>query len=510
MNNEVIFYNVERLINYSIKKELIEEYDSTFVRNSIYNILGISGDICFEDFELTNEKLDTCTEILMTIANCAIENNIIEKNITEIDLFITKIMGVVTPKPSEVKNRFFKLYEEDKQRATNYFYKLSKDTNYIMVDRVKENVEWVANTKYGDYYITINVSKPEKTTAEIAKAKLVKSSGYPKCLLCKENVGFCGNINHPARQNLRTIPVLLNNEKWQMQYSPYVYYNEHCIVFNENHVPMKISKETFVRLLDFVEFVPHYFIGSNADLPIVGGSILSHDHFQGGSFELPMAKAKDRFIFTSEKFNDVKLSIVEWPMSVVRISSKNKFELLEVANLVLECFKSYNVEEIGLISDSNDIPHNTITPVARLNKSGEYEFDLVLRNNRTSDEYPDGIFHTHKETFHIKKENIGLIEAMGLAVLPKRLIDEFSIIKKYLKGEIKREYPRDDIHYDWVKFLISKYGTENNEIKLKEIFQSEIAKKFENCLIDSGIFKNDEIGNTEFKKFIYTLGFKQI
>ncbi len=504
MNND-IYFNIERLINFSIQKNLIEEYDTVYIRNCVYTVLGIDG----KDInEVISEELETCTEIVENIAAFAIEKNLIEDSTTEIDLFTTKIMGLVTPKPSEVKNKFFELYNSNKKSATDYFYKLSKDSNYIMVDRVKQNLEWVTNTKYGDYNLTINVSKPEKTPADIAKAKLVKSSGYPKCLLCRENVGFPGHINHPARQNLRTIPLTLNNEKWQLQYSPYVYYNEHCIIFNEQHVPMKITNDTFVRLLDFLDFAPHYFVGSNADLPIVGGSILSHDHFQGGSFDLPMAKAKDRYTFTSDEFKDVKLSIVDWPMSVVRLRSKNKEQTLELASKVLSTFRGYSAECVDVLSHTGDEPHNTITPIARINENGEYELDLVLRNNRTSEEYPDGIFHTHKETHHIKKENIGLIEVMGLAILPKRLIEEFDTIKKYLSGENTNEYPQDDVHYEWVQYLVEKYGTNNNSEKLQQIFETEICKKFENCLVDSGIFKDDELGNNEFRKFVAVLGFK--
>ncbi len=510
MKNLDIYYNIERLVNFATKKELIEEYDGIFIRNCIYSVLGIDGKDITDITEVINEDQETCTEILENIATFAIDKNLIEDSLTEVDLFTTKLMGLVTPRPSDVKNKFFELYSKDKKSATDYFYKLSKDSNYIMVDRVKENVEWITKTQYGDYNLTINVSKPEKSPADIAKAKLIKSSGYPKCLLCKENVGFQGHMNHPARQNLRTIPLELNNEKWQMQYSPYVYYNEHCIVFSEEHTPMKITNETFVRLLDFVDFAPHYFIGSNADLPIVGGSILSHDHFQGGNFELPMAKAKDRFVFKSYEFTDVNLSIVDWPMSVVRLKSKNKEQILSLANKVLKEFRGYSAECVDILSNTGDEPHNTITPVARINKNSEYEVDLVLRNNRTSAEHPDGIFHTHKETHNVKKENIGLIEVMGLAVLPKRLIEEFDVIKKYLSGEVQSQYPREDVHFEWVEFLIKKYGTKNNNEKLQQIFESEICKKFENCLVDSGIFKNDELGNNEFKKFIETLGFIEL
>lgn len=502
-----IYIEIERLLNYGVQKNILEQEDVVYTKNLIFDIFKISGE--YGNIAV-DEKLETCTEVLENIANFAIENSLIANNMTEIDLFTTKVMGTLTPKPSAVNKQFFELYNKDKTVATDYFYKLSRDVNYIMVDRVKKNREWDKETEYGKYKITINVSKPEKTPEEIKMAKLVKSSGYPKCLLCSENVGFAGNMNHPARQNLRTIPLKLNNEDWELQYSPYVYYNEHCIVFNKEHTPMKINKETFVKLLDFVEFLPHYFVGSNADLPIVGGSILSHDHFQGGNYELPMARAKDNLNFESKNYKGINLSILNWPMSVIRLTGKNKETLIELANEVLEKWRNYSASNVGILSHTDETPHNTITPIARMNKTGDYELDLVLRNNRTSEEHPDGIFHTHKETHNVKKENIGLIEVMGLAVLPKRLIDEFEEIKTYLNGTATTGFDKDNQHYDWVQYLIDKYGTNNSETELEEIFEEELGIKFESCLVDCGVFKVDEIGLIEFEKFINTLGFNVV
>ncbi len=497
-------YEIERLVNYGIQKQLIDKLDSIYIRNLLLDILKVDG---IDEIIEVNEKLETCTEILDNFAKHAVEQGFIENNMTEIDLFTTRVMSILTPRPSEVIKEFFKIYEKDKKKATDYFYGLSKDCNYIMVDRVKKNLEWDKDTEFGKYKITINVSKPEKTIEEIQKAKLIKSAAYPKCLLCAENVGFAGHLNHPARQNIRTIPLKLNNEKWQLQYSPYVYYNEHCIVFNEEHVPMKISKETFIRLLDFLDFLPHYFVGSNADLPIVGGSILSHDHFQGGNYELPMAIAKEKMVFKSDKYSDIKLSIVEWPMSVLRLKGTNKETLVELSNYILETWRGYSAEEVDIVSHTGETPHNTITPIARVNKSGEYEIDLVLRNNRTSEEHPDGIFHSHKEKYNVKRENIGLIEVMGLGVLPKRLIEEVEDLKPHLSGSATEELSKDNVHYDWIQQLKAKYGTNNSPEKLISIFNEEIGEKFASCLVDCGVFKFDEKGIKEFEKFVNAIGF---
>ncbi len=498
-----INFEIERLLNYGLQKGLIASQDKIYIRNLLFDLLKVENII---EVTEVDETLETCTDILDKISNYAVNKDFIGDNVTEKDLFSTKIMGILTPRPSVVIQDFFKLYDNDKTKATEYFYNLSKDCNYIMADRVKKNIEWDKETDFGKYKITINVSKPEKTPEEIAKAKLVKTSGYPKCLLCTDNVGFAGNLSHPARQNLRTIPLTLNKEKWQMQYSPYVYYNEHSIIFKEEHSPMKISKDTFTRLLDFVEFLPHYFIGSNADLPIVGGSILSHDHFQGGNYELPMARAKEKFNFTNEKYKDISLSILKWPMSVIRLKGKNKDDLVTLADEILRTWQGYSAEVINILSHTGNTPHNTITPIARINKNKEFELDLVLRNNRTNDEHPTGIFHTNKDKHHIKQENIGLIEVMGLGVLPKRLIQEVENLKPYLSNSSK-SIEKDNIHFNWVNELISKYGSENTNEKLDEIFKEEIGEKFASCLVDCGVFKFDAVGLAEFKKFIATLGF---
>lgn len=496
-----ILFEVERLINYAIKKELIDELDYFYYKNLLIDILNLSAN---DETYNINEKLETATNILENISSYAIEKDLINNTMTEIDLFSTKIMGLLMPIPSTFTTKFLQLAKDDKVMATDYFYNISKDSNYIMVDRVKQNKEWQCQTSYGDYIITINVSKPEKTPEEIIKAKSVVSSGYPKCLLCKENVGFAGNLNHPARQNLRTVPLSLNNEKWHMQYSPYVYYNEHCIVFKDEHSEMKITHDTFPRLLDFVEFLPHYFIGSNADLPIVGGSILSHDHFQGGNYTLPMAKAKKKYIFDSGS-RDFEIAIVDWAMSVIRITGKNKKAIIDIAIQIFDKWINYNAENIDIISHTGTTRHNTVNPIARMNEQGEFLLDIVLRNNRTSSKYPDGIFHTHKETQHIKQENIGLIEVMGLGILPKRLIDMQELISKYLTGENKDEFDKTSIHYTWVKYLLDKYGTENSVDKTKEILENEIGLKFAQVLVDCGVFKDDELGFFEFKKFVNDL-----
>ncbi len=499
-----IYFEVDRLINYGVEKKLVNIEDCIYLKNVIFDILKIEGE---SNSKIIEEKLETPTVVLENITNFAIEKELIQNTGTEIDLFATRLMGVITPRPSEVNAKFKELYKNSKENATQYFYNMSKDCNYIMVDRVRKNLEWDKSTEYGDYKITINVSKPEKTPEEIRKAKLVKGTGYPKCLLCKENVGFSGNLNHPARQNLRTIPITLNEEPWNMQYSPYVYYNEHCIIFNNEHLPMKITTNTIKRLLDFVEIFPHYFIGSNADLPIVGGSILSHDHFQGGHYQLPMAKAKTKKTFESDEFEDVKLSIVNWPMSVIRLNGRNKESLVKVSEKIIDSWKNYSDDSVDIISHTQETEHNTVTPIARINDNGEFELDIVLRNNRTSDEYPDGIFHTHKETHHIKRENIGLIEVMGLGVLPKRLIEEFEYIKKYLNGENTTEFEKENLHYEWVKYLQGKYGVNNDDDALEKIFKEEIGEKFASCLVDCGVFKDTEEGNQAFFRFINSIKF---
>ena len=498
-----IYKEIKRLIQYGLQKDLFKEEDKIFIINSLLDILNLDE---YEDVEVEYEELDTPTPILDNILNYAFENGILESN-TPIyrDLLDTKIMAVLIPRPSEVIREFNEKYKNSKEEATSYFYKLSKYCDYVRTDRIEQNVVWKSKTNYGDLDITINLSKPEKDPKAIAAAKNLPPSKYPKCLLCKENEGYRGRVNHPARQNLRIIPLELNNEKFFLQYSPYAYYNEHCIIFSESHVPMKITKNTFDRLLEFVEKFPHYFAGSNADLPIVGGSILTHDHYQGGNYKFAMDKAPNYIDFKLESFDNVQLSIVKWPLSVVRLKGKNRLELSELSNKILEHWKNYSDSKVEIHSFSGDVPHNTITPIVR--KENEYfVVDLVLRNNRTSEEYPDGIFHPHVELHNIKKENIGLIEVLGLAVLPARLKDEIEIIKTSLttKKDDIYNYESMKIHYNWYEEIKNN----NNNIaadNVDAIIKNEIGNVFTKVLEHCGVFKWNDEGKEAIKRYIDSL-----
>lgn len=496
INNEI-----NRLINFALKKNLITNEDV------IYSTNMLLGELKLNEFEVCEiyENLDTPTPILENILDYACNNNLIDDTITERDLFDTKIMNCVMPRPSEVIHEFTKLYSLSPKDATEYYYDLSISSNYIRKDRIDKNIVWKVHTEYGDLDITINLSKPEKDPRDIAKAKLIKSSSYPKCLLCKENEGFYGNINHPARQTHRIVPLDLNNKKYFLQYSPYTYYNEHCIIFNSEHIPMKINKDTFDNLLTFTDILPHYFAGSNADLPIVGGSILSHDHYQGGHYTFAMEKADIEKTYTVSGYEDVEIGRVKWPMSVVRLSSSNKNKLLDLADHILTSWRNYSDEDVDIISYSNGEPHNTITPIAR-KRGNKYELDLVLRNNRTSDEHPLGIFHPHSEVHHIKKENIGLIEVMGLAVLPARLKDELNLLIKYLINN-KSDLSNDESiekHSDWYKSLFNKYKNISSE-NADDILKKEVGLIFLEVLCHSGVFKRNESGFSAFDRFINTI-----
>ena len=464
---------------------------------------------------MTQESAEAALEdILNEMLDYAAEDGLMpEDTITYRDLFDTKIMGMLVPRPSEVIKKFQALYQISPKEATDYFYKLSRDTNYIRRYRIKKDQKWTADTEFGTLDITINLSKPEKDPKAIAAAKLAKQSGYPKCLLCKENEGYAGRVNHPARQNHRIIPVTINHSDWFFQYSPYVYYNEHCIVFNAEHTPMKIEKATFGKLLDFVEQFPHYFVGSNADLPIVGGSILSHDHFQGGHYEFAMAKAPVEKELTFKGFEDVKAGIVKWPMSVIRISAPQKERLIELADKILLAWRGYTDEDAFIFAETEGEPHNTITPIAR-KRGNDYELDLVLRNNITTEEHPLGVYHPHAKLHHIKKENIGLIEVMGLAVLPARLKDEMAALEQaILDGAEIREDEVLAKHADWVEELLPKYGFtagsglegEITPEKLHEIIQTEIGLVFKEVLLDAGVYKCTEEGRKAFQKFVDTV-----
>ncbi|MCR8744438.1 UDP-glucose--hexose-1-phosphate uridylyltransferase [Romboutsia lituseburensis] len=500
-----IYSEFERLINYGIKKRLFEKEDIIYIRNSLIELFRLDEYI-IENIE--DENLENPTEILDNLLNYAFENKILESNSPIYrDLLDTKIMNLLMPRPSEVIKEFNKKYQEDKVSATNYLYDLSKACDYVRTQRIAQNTTWKVDTEYGEIDITINLSKPEKDPKAIAAAKNMKQSVYPKCLLCKENVGYAGRLNHPARQNLRVIPFKLKDEEWNLQYSPYSYYNEHCIVFSSKHVPMSINKNTFDRNLEFVEKFPHYFIGSNADLPIVGGSILTHDHYQGGRYEFSMAKADDIYRFCINKYEDIKISIIKWPLSVVRISGENRENISKLADQILTHWRNYSDENVGIHSHTNDIPHNTITPIAR-NKDGKFELDLVLRNNRCDENYPDGIFHPHKELHHIKKENIGLIEVLGLAVLPSRLKEELTVIRTCLLDESKisliSKNEKLKIHLDWFNSLKEKY-IYFNENNVDKILENEVGNIFKKVLEHCGVFKWDKEGLDAINRYVIDL-----
>ena len=424
--------NIKKLVTYGLDKKLIEPEDKTYTINQYLEVFRLDE---YDDPDITGEEI-VLPEILDRLTDAAYDRYIIKSDdIVTRDLFDTKLMGIMTPKPSQVIKEFRTYYEESPKKATEFFYEFSQDTNYIRRDRVKKDMKWKVNSPYGDIDITINLSKPEKDPKAIAAAKNAKQSSYPKCQLCMENEGYAGRINHPARQNHRIMPIEINGGKWGFQYSPYVYYNEHCIVFNGQHVPMKIDRAAFTKLFDFVKQFPHYFLGSNADLPIVGGSILTHDHFQGGHYEFAMERAEIEKEFTIPGYEDVKAGIVHWPLSVIRIQSKDEKRLIDLADHILKKWRGYTDEEAYIFAETEGEPHNTITPIAR-KKGDMYELDLTLRNNITTEECPLGLYHPHNEYHHIKKENIGLIEVMGLAVLPSRLKAEMEHLSQCLiKGE---------------------------------------------------------------------------
>ena len=497
------------LVEYARVTGLIEAEDERFSINRLLELFQLDE---LEDEAvaahgknkcMTRETAEAALEDILTeMLDYAYENGITKENsIVYRDLFDTKIMSLLVPRPSEVISKFNELYKNDKKAATDYFYTLSCDSNYIRRYRIKKDLKWTTDTEYGTLDITINLSKPEKDPKAIAAAKLAKQSGYPKCLLCKENEGYAGRVNHPARQNHRIIPVTINQSDWFFQYSPYVYYNEHCIVFNSQHTPMKIERATFGKLLDFVTQFPHYFVGSNADLPIVGGSILSHDHFQGGHYEFAMAKAPVEKEISFEGFSDVKAGIVKWPMSVIRLDCADKDRLIELADKILSAWRGYTDEAAFVFAETDGEPHNTITPIAR--KRGDlFELDLVLRNNITTEEHPLGVYHPHAKLHHIKKENIGLIEVMGLAVLPARLKDEMAALQEaILNGKDLRSDKALEKHADWVEEFLPKYDTVTKD-NIEEIIRKEIGLVFSEVLEDAGVYKCTEEGRKAFMRFV--------
>jgi len=519
--SEQALYDIERLILFARETNMVDELDVHFVRNALLDLFQFTEP--FEG-EIPQEKLSSAVEVLEGLLDYGYVIGLIpDESLTQRDLLDAKIMGLLMPKPSTIVKTFCKTAAaQGIKAATDQFYKLSIDSNYIRMDRIAKNPSWLHNTHYGDLQITINLSKPEKDPKEIALLKTLPSAKYPKCLLCIENVGYAGRLNHPARQNLRTIPLVLRGEEWQLQYSPYVYYNEHSIVFKSVHEPMVVSEASMSRLLDFVEQYPHYFIGSNADLPIVGGSILSHDHFQAGKHVFPMEIASVHSSFTSTQFKGITLSIVKWPMSVLRLQGTSKSEVQRLASYILDQWRAYSDPTVDILASTTDangnvIPHNTITPIARLLDNGTFELDLVLRNNRTSDEHPDGIFHPHQHLHHIKKENIGLIEVMGLAVLPGRLKEELQLIEEILTSqhrnqaeELLAKEQKLQQHSAWIHELLEKYGCSLTSDQAAVIVQQEVGEKFSAVLQDAGVYKHDQNGQEAFKRFVDSIGFKPL
>ena len=493
---------ISRLLEYGLQRGLIAPEDKAYAANRMLALLGLRE---FEP-QPVEEELHTPVEPLERLCQFAAEAGLIEPDTRDgRDQFDTELMNCLMPRPSQVVREFYSLYEKDKQAATDYYYQLARSSNYIRVDRIEKDRMWTAPTPYGDLVITINLSKPEKDPKAIAAAKNAPQSGYPKCALCRENEGYLGSANQAARGNHRLIPLELGGEPWFLQYSPYVYYNEHCIVLSHEHRPMKVSRQSISRLLEFVTFLPHYFVGSNADLPIVGGSILTHDHFQGGRYEFPMAKAPIREKVCFPGFEDVEAGIVHWPMSVIRLRGKEAQRLVDLADKILTAWREYSDESAEILAYTEGTPHNTITPIAR-RRGEDYELDLVLRNNRTTPEHPLGLFHPHAEYHHIKKENIGLIEVMGLAILPPRLLTETGLLEQALKNPAQAQEimarPEMEKHQAWYEELKAAGAGEGDT---QRAIQESIGVIFGKILGNAGVYKDTEEGREAFRRFCSSL-----
>lgn len=500
---------IENLLTYAAAKRLIEEEDRPYYRNLLLDALQLdapSGDI-----QPLTDIPETATGLLHALCELAVEAHLIEDMAYARDLFSARLMGLLTPPPRQVRESFEShVAQGHPDKATESFYQLCRNCDYIKVDAIAQNVRYFASSPVGGLEITINLSKPEKDPREIAKLKSSPSVGYPKCMLCVENPGYRGRSNFPARQNHRVVPLTLAGQKWYLQYSPYAYYPEHCIVFNSQHIPMRISRGTFERLFSFVKQFPHYMLGSNADLPIVGGSILNHDHFQGGRYTFPMDQAKVRRTLISP-VADVQTVLLDWPMSTIQLQGRNEDALIEEANRILEAWRSYSDEACGILAETDGTPHNTITPILR--RDGDcYRLNLVLRNNRTSAEHPLGIFHPHAPLHHIKKENIGLIEVMGLFILPGRLKTELAALGAYLTGEKPMVQPEENDpcckHYDWLTDVVARHGTGKTSEEAEAILRQEVAMVCAQVLSDAGVYKQDEAGEVGFLRFMNTLGYK--
>ncbi len=490
---------IQRLVQYGIDTGLTPKCEKIYATNLLL-------DLMHEDDYQETENLSPMPleEILANLLDEAVKRGLIEDSITYRDLFDTRLMNCLVPRPAQVQKEFWEKYQVSPETATEYFYKFSQDSDYIRRYRIARDLKWTVDSPYGSIDITVNLSKPEKDPKAIAAAKNAKASSYPKCQLCMENEGYAGRANHPARENHRIIPITINESPWGFQYSPYVYYNEHCIVFNQAHIPMKIERATFVKLFDFLKLFPHYFLGSNADLPIVGGSILSHDHFQGGRYTFAMEKAPAELPITIPGYEDVEACIVKWPLSVIRIRHADDKRLVDLASHILDKWRNYTDEDANIYAYTDGEPHNTITPIAR-KRDGLFELDLALRNNLTTEEYPLGVYHPHQDCHHIKKENIGLIEVMGLAVLPSRLKEEIELLKDYILNQ-KDPAQNEKIakHAAWVQEFLPKYDSVTEE-NIEEILQKEIGLVFVKVLEDAGVYKCTPQGREAFLRFIGTL-----
>lgn len=494
----MIYKNIDKLVSYGLMTGLIKETDKMYVINRLLEKLGLdayepTGEVC-----TAVEEID---EILKGILDYAVEKGFIENDsVVYRDLFDTEVMDILTPYPSTVIDKFNSLYEKSSKDATDYFYKLSCDNNYIRRGRIKKDVKWTVDSPYGEIEITINRSKPEKDPKAIAAAKLQASVSYPACQLCVENEGYAGRVNHPARANHRIIPIDIVGQEWCFQYSPYVYYNEHCIVFNSKHVPMVIDDKVFGKLLDFITRFNHYIVGSNADLPIVGGSILTHEHFQGGNHVFAMHKAESEKFYTIAGFEDVEVSRLNWPMSVIRLKSDDTAKICELSAKILAAWRGYTDEDAFVFAETEGTPHNTITPIASM-ADGKYVMDLVLRNNITTDEHPMGVYHPHAEYHHIKKENIGLIEVMGLAVLPARLVEELDAVADCLVSGKPMNTPETESHAEWAEMIKANYADINSD-NVMDILHEEVGKVFVGVLEHAGVYKRDEKGKEAFDRFV--------
>ena len=494
----MIFNAIEALVLYGIQTGLIDHNESVYTRNRLLDVLHEDG------FEAAEPMKGTLPDILKVLTDHAVQKGLCADTSESRDIYDTRLMNCLTPRPGEVNRRFFALYAQSRQAATDWFYRFSGDVNYIRRDRIARDRRWKVQSEYGEIDITINLSKPEKDPRDIAAAGKAKTTAYPLCQLCVENVGYAGRIGHPARANHRVLPIDICGEEWFFQYSPYVYYNEHCIVFNGDHIPMVISKKAFEKLFDFVRQFPHYFVGSNANLPIVGGSILSHEHFQGGRYTFAMERAESEYCFAVKGYEDIACGIVKWPLSVIRLRGCDSGRLVELAAMILDKWRGYTDESVNILSETDGVPHNTITPIAR-RRGEDFELDLCLRNNLTTDEHPLGLFHPHAQRHHIKKENIGLIEVMGLAVLPSRLQKELELLEAFIaEGRDIAGEASIAKHADWANSFAEGLKGQPREV-IREILEKEVGKVFLHVLEDAGVFKRDKKGKAAFLRFIESL-----